>query len=311
VIDMRRTLRSALVTTLVGAAVVVVAPAPANAATIQATLVATRLTSTWARPAPDPSGIVFIGNGRFVISDSEVDEMRLYAGTNLFVASLTGAQQLNRSGTSLVWGSDEPTGVGYRTSDQRLFVSDDNDDRIYQVLHGPDGRYGTADDAVSSFSTRPLIGSSASDPEDVSIDMEVSPTGELLIADGFNKEVFLIGPGPNGVFEGTGDDTIRRFDIERYGSVEPEGIAYHKGRNTILVVDGQTKRIYELSRTGALRNVILFPPTNPAVRRPSGVAVAPPSGGGSGLNVYVTDRGLDNDNNPTENDGRFYELRLP
>ena len=42
---------------------------------------------------------------------------------------------------------------------------------------------------------------------------------------------------------------------------------------------------------------------------PAGVGVGPASGG-SGQSIYIVDRGVDNDENPNENDGKFYEVSL-
>ena len=79
-----------------------------------------------------------------------------------------------------------------------MYVSDDDADRIFDVTAGADGRYGTADDTVSSFTTRPIGG----DSEDVTIDLDVTNNGHLLVIDGVNKDIYDYGPGPNGVFDG-------------------------------------------------------------------------------------------------------------
>ena len=130
--------------------------APAQAAALTATLVAQHSTSAWGRPSPDPSGITYDPTtNQLIIADGEVEEMPLYAGTNLFVSSLTGVQSSAfPGGTSLPW-SDEPTGIGYRPSNGHVYVSDDDADRIFDLTRGADGRFGTADDTVTSFSTRP------------------------------------------------------------------------------------------------------------------------------------------------------------
>jgi hypothetical protein len=41
---------------------------------------------------------------------------------------------------------------------------------------------------------------------------------------------------------------------------------------------------------------------------PAGLAIAPPSDGGAGYNIYISDRGIDNSEDPNENDGRIYEF---
>ena len=290
------------------AGAVVVAPGSAQGAALTATLVAQHSTSAWGRPSPDPSGITYDPTtNQLIISDGEVEETPLYAGTNLFVSSLDGVQSAGfPGGTSLPW-SDEPTGVGYRPSNGHLYVSDDDADRIFDVTRGADGRYGTADDTVTSFSTRPIGG----DAEDVTIDMDVTNNGHLLVIDGVNKDIYDYGPGANGVFDGqppTGDDTLVIFDVAQYGAQDPEGIEYYPGRNTILVLDDTSAKVYELNRQGALLNTVSI--TAAAPRKAAGITLAPASNGSGVQNIYIVDRGVDNDSNPSENDGRFYEMSV-
>ncbi|WP_143087179.1 hypothetical protein [Geodermatophilus ruber] len=286
----------------------VVTQETAQAAALAATLVAQHSTSGWGRPSPDPSGITYDPRtNQLLISDGEVEETPLYAGTNLFVSSLTGQQAADfPGGTSLPW-SREPTGAGFRPATGNLYVSDDDADRIFEVVPGADGRYGTPDDGVTSFSTRPLGG----DAEDVTIDMDVASNGHLLVIDGVAKDVFDYGPGANGRFDGVppaGDDTVVAFDVARYGARDPEGIEFHPERGTILVLDGPSRTVYELDRQGGLLNTISIAAANP--RKAAGITLAPASNGSGGQNLYIVDRGVDNDTNPSENDGRFYELAV-
>ena len=46
----------------------------------------------------------------------------------------------------------------------------------------------------------------------------------------------------------------------------------------------------------------------PSSTKPSGVAIAPGSTNPALRNYYVTDRRVDNDGDPTENDGRIFEV---
>ena len=271
-------------------------------------LVAQHSTSAWGRPSPDPSGITYDPTtNQLIISDGEVEETPLYAGTNLFVSSLTGVQSASfPGGTSLPW-SDEPTGVSYRPSNGHLYVSDDDADLISDLVPGADGRYGTADDTVTSFTTRSIGG----DAEDVTIDMDVTNNGHLLVIDGVNKDIYDFGPGPNGVFDGrppAGDDTVVTIDVGQYGAGDPEGIEYYPGRNTIIVLDDASGMIYELNRQGGLLNTVSIAAAAP--RKAAGITLAPASNGSGAQNFYIVDRGVDNDSNPSENDGRFYEMSV-
>ena len=301
---MSRALGLPVVLSLVAGAVTVLTPATAQAATLQAELVATRWTDGWAVPSPDPAGIAWDpSTGRLIISDSEVDEMPLYAGVNLYTSTLSG-EQVAGGGTTLPW-SKEPTGVAYRPGTDTLFVSDDDQDRIFQVRRGADGRFGTGDDgALTSFST---AGIGNTDPEDVAVDMDVTTDGNLLVVDGKNKEVFEYSPGADRVF-GTSDDAVVQFDVYRHGARDPEGIVHHPGRNTVLVLDGRTNKIYEVTRRGELLNVISIVAANPV--KAAGIALAPASDGSGAQNLYIVDRGVDNNVDPGENDGRFYEMSV-
>jgi hypothetical protein len=295
-----RGLGLALALSLVGGVVTTLAPAPAEAATLSATLVQTRTTSTWAVPSPDPSGITWdAGRGRLIISDSEVDELPVYAGTNLFLSSLTGQQAAFPGGTTLPW-SEEPTGVGYNASTRSLFVSDDDQDRIYRVEPGADDRYGTGDDTRTHFST---AGIGNGDPEDVAVDTEVTPDGHLLVIDGRDKEIYEYAPTADGSYA-----LVASYDVYRHGARDPEGIAYHPGRGTILVMDGRTQKIYEVTRRGELLNVVHI--SEAKAIKAAGITVAPASNGSGALNLYIVDRGVDNADDPNENDGRFYEMSV-
>ena len=287
----------------------VVAAGSAQAAALTAVLVAQHSTSAWGRPSPDPSGITYDPTtNQLIIADGEVDEMPpYYAGTNLFVSSLTGVQSASfPGGTTEPW-SYEPTGISYRSSNGHVYVSDDDMDRIFDVAPSADGLYGTPDDSVTSFSTRPIGG----DSEDVTVDMDVTNNGHLLVIDGVSKSIYDYGPGPNGTFDGrppTGDDTVLTIDVGQYGAQDPEGIEYYPGRNTLLVLDHTSKKIYELTRQGALLNTVDI--SAAVSRKAAGMTLAPASNGSGAQNLYIVDRGVDNDSNPNENDGRFYEMSV-
>ena len=304
--NLSRSIRLGVAVALASGGATVLVSTPAQAAQVTATLVATRSTSTgtWAAaPSPDPSGITYDPvNRRLVLSDGEVDETRLHRGTNVFFASLGGKQTArNRGWTTVPW-SHEAVGITHAVAG-RVLVPDDDTDRVYSVRVGANGRP-ISRATPASFSVRPLQG----DPEDVTPERG----GHLLVVDGVNKAVYDYGPGSNRRFDGVpaahGDDTVAKLDVGRYGALDPEGIEYHPTRNTILVLDSRSKRIYELGRDGSLRNIISIAAAKP--RMPAGITLAPASNGSGRQNLYIVDRGVDNDTNPNENDGRFYEMSV-
>ena len=300
-------------------------PSDVQAATVQATLVrSTPIAgpgSDWAHPSPDPSGITYNSRtGQLIISDGEVEESgesypaHVYQGTNLFVVSLQG--QLLETGANTLPYSAEPAGVAFRpaSSDgvpERLFISDDDLDLVFEVSRGRDDRYGTADDVRTRFSAR-FTGSLLDDAEDVAVVLGPGEAGELLIVDGVTGQFYVHSWGRNGTFDGLpvdgGDDTVRRFDIP--GARDPEGIVHNPYRNTIFVLDDPSNRIYELDMQGELQNVVGLPFL---MGHGAGITLAPPSDGSGGPpNAYIVDRGVDNDaDQDTFNDGRLHEVAIP
>jgi hypothetical protein len=325
--------RILLATALVGGGLAALPGAVAQAAVVPATLVKTTWTggpnSDWAHPSPDPSGITYNSRTRqLLISDGEVEETgSAYPnsvwpgqpeGTNLFPTSLGG--DLLTTGLDTLAYTPEPTGVGFRptftatsghTFPERLFVSDDDAHRVFEV-NAVDGIYGNANDTQTSFDVAFLSAGPEADAEDVAVDLEVTRNGQLLIVDGLGRRVFIYNPGPDHIFngQGAGGDFIERvINVGAFGAGDPEGIAYNRYRDTVFVLDDQSNMIYEVSMSGALQNTVPVP-----VRMGSGagLALAPPSAGGGGQNVYIVDRGVDNDTNQdTFNDGRLYEIAIP
>ncbi|MFP5372660.1 MAG: PKD domain-containing protein, partial [Actinomycetes bacterium] len=322
--------RIVLASVLVGGGLAVL-PAPADAAVVSATLVKTTWTggpeSTWVHPSPDPSGITYNSRTRsLLISDGEVEETgpaypnSVWKGTNLFPTSLGG--ELLTTGLNTTAYTPEPTGVGFRPSfkatsghtfPERLFVSDDDRHRVYEV-NAVDGTYGNAGDTSTSFDVSFLSEGPENDAEDVAVDLELTRNGQLLIVDGLNPRVFVYNPGADRIFNGQaaagGDDFIERvINVAAFGAGDPEGIAYNAYRQTVLVLDDRSNMIYELALDGTLQNTIPFP-----IRMGSaaGITLAPPSSGAGGQNIYVVDRGIDNDTDQAAfNDGRLYEVAVP
>ncbi|GAB2651874.1 hypothetical protein GCM10009743_30080 [Kribbella swartbergensis] len=261
----------------------------ASTATTTATLVRTIDTSAWNPPSPDPAGIAYIpSSGRLLVSDSEVEEMPIYQGVNLWQSTLVGAVQATRT---TVGYSNEPTGAGFNGTNSRMYISDDDADRIFETRPGTDGRLWTSDDVVRNFSVR-SIGNK--DAEGVDID---TTNGDVYVIDGVATDVYRY--TASGTFLGN-------FDVGQYGARDPEGIAYDAVRDHLVVVDHSSRAIYEITKAGALVNVIDMRSVNSV--KAAGITVAPASNGSGASNFYVVDRGIDNDSAPTENDGKIYEI---
>ncbi len=281
-----------------------VEPAAAVAATATGTLVRTVETSRFSPPSPDPSGITYVvDSDNLLMVDGEVEEMSIYAGANVFEASRSGV--LSRSWTTISY-SNEPTGAAWNPANRHLFLSDDAKKDVFEVDPGPDGRYGTSDDRVTSFDTS-VFGSN--DPEGVAYDIS---HGVLFIADGVNAQVYRVSPGSNGRFDGVppaGDDQVTSFDTEALGLLDPEGIAHDSDFGHLYIVGNPRTLVLHVTTTGVLLRAIDISAAQPD--KPAGLTYAPASGNPGSMNLWIVDRGVDNNSNPNENDGKAYEFSLP
>ncbi len=246
-------------------------------------------------PGPDSSAITWLpAQGRLLVADSEVDEYDFFTGVNTWTIELDGTVAPVEISGGLP--SDEPTGL--TVSENLLFVTDDVAMQIHVIDLGPDAAVGVDDTVVASFSTQAF---GCTDPEDVAFD---GRHNRLYVVDGMASEVFIIDPGPNGMFEGFGDDIITQFDVAAAGIRDPEGIAYDPERDAILIVDRKGAIAVELGPDGdVLRRLDLS--AAEAVHL-AGVVWAPGSKGG--LSLWAVDRGVDG---PLTVDGRIFELTVP
>ncbi len=277
-----------------------------KAASIQATLVRTIDTSLWSPNSPDPSGITYKKpSNTFVVVDGEVDEMpAFFTGKNTFEMRPDGS--LLKTHTTTVF-SNEPTDIGYNRNNKHYFVSDDNKKIVYDVNPGSDLIIGTSDDSFTSFSTSAF---GNTDPEGLTFF-----NNTIYLTDGVNAEVFVIKPGPNGVFDGVtpaGDDIVTHFDTLAMGQPDPEGIEYNTDKNTLYIVSNNggkaINKISETSLTGTLLNEIDI--SFLGARSTAGLAYGPGSINTTVNNLYIVARGVDNNSDPNENDGKIYEISL-
>lgn len=282
-----------------------VVPAGSAGAATPPLLVQVTQTSLWTKPSPDPSGVAYIpSSGRLMVVDSEVEETPLFAAANLFEATNAGAYQ--RDG-DLTPYTVEPTGITYRSDTATFYISDDDADRIVATTDGADDLLGTGDDVFTAFSTRPF---GSNDIGDVAF-----VDGDLYWTDGVLQGVFQIDPGVNGVFDGHpskgGDDVlVNSFDVGAYGQTAPEGLAYNAANDTINVISDKRKSpISEFTKGGSHVGDIDLSSID--IRHASGLVFAPSSDNASATSAYITDRGVDNNFDPAENDGKLYEVRLP
>jgi hypothetical protein len=147
------------------------------------------------------------------------------------------------------------------------------------------------------------------DPEGIAFDYL---QGVLLIVDGVNSEVYRVDPGSNGAFDGVppaGDDQVTHFDTESEGIHDLEGAGFNPINGNIYVVGRPASIMAEFTTSGVLVQIIDISAAN--AYAPAGLAYAPGSLDQNSRSIYITDRGIDNSDDPEENDGKIYELSMP
>lgn len=289
-------------------------PAMVQNATVDlATLVNLVNTSEFNPPSPDPAGIAYIppnphtntGN-RLLISDSEVNEMKLYDGANFFETTLAGELMVTYTTFPTITG--EPAGLTINLNNGSLFITDDDNIRpLIEVEIGADKEFLSGDETFRKTGLRDNSLYGNQDPEGVE---HVFIDGEeyAFILDGLNSELYVARPGPNGIFDGT-DDIVVNHDTFSQGVEDPEGIAYNPSTGTLYIVGKPPTSVAELTVDGQFIRYIDISAANPD--KPAGLAVGPGSNNAQQLHLYIVDRGVDNDSDSSENDGRLYEFTIP
>jgi uncharacterized protein YjiK len=264
--------------------------------------------NAWNPSSPDPSGIDYWPlSGRLLIADSEVDEMPSYfSGDNVFDSTLSGEliSTCSTTNPARTGFSNEPSGLGINPINNRIYFSDDNLDRIFEVDLGADGDYCSSDDVVTSVNVFDLYG--IRDAEDVAYGQNT-----IFIAGGIDAEVYQFNLGADGKLGGD-DGPMTQFDTRTWGFNDLEGIGYNVDQGTLFIVssEGTDNYLGHLTTSGTLINAydLSFMQNFPNIR--SDVAFAPGSQNPAVKNIYIVSRGLDNDSHPNENDGKILEISL-
>ena len=253
-------------------------------------------TSSWNRPSPDPSGITYLpGSDRFLVVDSEVDETPHWRRANAWLIDRDGVVQRTLNLTRL---TSEPADVD--VFGRTVLISDDTEDEVLFVRRGRDRRLGTGDDIVRRISTHAW---GSTDPEGL-----VRTRRFLFIADGSESRraaIYRINAGRDGRF-GTSDDRVLHIDARELGLADPEGITY--ARRSLYIVSrlGRNRGIVRTSLRGELLET--YDVAGSGLRRSAGIAVI--RGTDGSLEAWVTDRGVDNETDPNENDGKILVFAL-
>ena len=255
--------------------------------------------AAWNPSSPDPAGVDYWPlTGRLLISDSEVEEMpNYYQGKNVFQSTTSGTLVNTCDTTSF---TNEPTGVAINPNNNHIFFSSDADDSIFEVGLGPDGIYCTADDTVTATNVGSLYG--IGDAEDVAYG-----NNTLFIAGGVDKEVYKIPLGQNGILGGGDDGAMTHFDTAVLGFRDDlEGLGYKADSGTLLIITPAENFVGETTTTGTL--IRAYSINYSGFIHREDITYAPGSQNPSIKNFYIAARGVDNNANSQENDGKVWEI---
>jgi sugar lactone lactonase YvrE len=303
--DMRR-LR--FIAAVIGLAAVTVAE-PAIAGT-EGELVRQSNTA-WSTPSTDPTGITYIPKTKLWISDSEVDETGFWKQRNLFIANRMGALQKTRR---LDKATVEPEGISWYPRSKSLFVVDDDKNAIFRFGRGRDGKIGTRDDKVRKLVNTLRYGSG--DAEGVTWHSRRGKLDMLIWTDASTTKIYELKRGRDHRF-GTRDDVMKRQFATTTPTgrrlTDPNGVYFDRKTGHLFTVSASKRFVLETTLAGAFVQTIDMPfcrmAQDPPCRGFSDLVFAPGTDG-SRRRLYLTDRGVDNDVNPAENDGRLYQVKL-
>ena len=269
-------------------------PPPPGPVTLSPSVVAVHDGTQWSAGdssgagVSDPSGIAYIPHlDAFFIVDSEHNESPFYSQTNLFVVDRSGTQIGSHS---LRGFTDEPTGIAYDPQSGRLYITDDDDDRIYIVdVNDPETKVGEID--VERFGFE--------DAEDPIVD---PTTGNLIMLDGIQR--LMVELTPDGDLVG---QTLLGPEI-----AEAEGLAYDATQDVFYVSSGANRgAIFQIDRDGEVLQTFdvndFRNPISSTKPRLKGLELAPSSDPNDGdkVSLYAVDYGLDQ-----YADGRVFEIDL-
>jgi len=283
-------------------------PLLAAATVDSATVVQTINTWQWSPASPDPDGFDYIPSmDRLLVSDSEVEETTGAGWHNVnvwFATRQGGVPDSDHHMNTLLANptNNEPSAAAYDEVRNEFYSGKDgSSSKVWVYGAGTDGIFGTSDDQQLRYFTTYDHG--VADGEGLGFG-----NGNLYVADGLGKEIWTIKPGNDGVV-GTADDVYSHFDVLSLGQNNPEGIDFDNSTGNLWVVSNDSKSgALEVTTSGV--PVSTLPRNQIPALAPGGLAIAPSSVDNSTPNVWIADRGVDNNQVPSENDGKIWELSI-
>ena len=248
--------------------------------------------------SPDPAGVAYVPGLGFFVTDSEVEESPFFGSTNLWLLQPDGTPI---ESFSLLSFTDEPAGLAFDSSSGRLYISDDDQFKIFWV----DPTNPTV--KLGEFDTLPL---GVIDPEDVAVNPN---NGHLFIVNGTGNSS---GGGALGsaIVETDSSGTQVFATISLPAEIkDPEALAYDADHDVFYVGGGFSANVWVVDRSGAIVQVIddlnvYRHETNDTRASVKDLELAPssdPNDDPGTLNLYVADYGLSH-----VSDGRMIEIDL-
>ncbi len=253
----------------------------------------------------DPAGITYLSHkDKLLISDSEIEEESFYAGVNLWEINRNASGLIGTGQAEPLTPTDqEPTGLAYNAQNHHIYLPRDNDPkRIREIDPGPDDLYGTGDDTTYTWDYTPFTQfGDPSDPEDVAWD---SKDKILWVANGAQGTLIPVSLGPDGLISGADTMPGTPLDVSAWVP-DTEGIEYRASSDTLLLTQyANPQTIVEITKDGRLVRKIDI--DHIVSLHPTDLAIAPASTG-NGTDLFVVDRGLDN-NESNAQDGQMFEI---
>ena len=243
----------------------------------------------------DPAGIAYVPGMGFFVSDSEVEESPFFRTTNLW--------KLQPDGTvvqfySLLNFTSEPTGLAFDSGTGRLYISDDDQFKIFWV----DPANPTV--KLGEFDLRHL---GCNDPEDVAVNPN---NGHLFIVNGDQ----VAGPTARSIIEidNTGTQVFSTIVLPAEIK-DPEALVYDASHDVFYVGGGFSPDVWVVDRSGNILQKLdvlegYRHETNNTAVNVKDLELAPssdPNDDPATLNLYVADYGWSH-----VSDGRMLEIDL-
>ena len=243
----------------------------------------------------DPAGIAYVPGMGFFVSDSEVEESPFFRTTNLWKLQPDGTLVAS---SSLLNFTDEPTGLAYDSGTGRLYISDDDQFKIFWVdPANPTVKLGEFD----------LQHLGCNDPEDVAVNAN---NGHLFIVNGDQ----VAGPTARSIVEIDNSGTQVFSTIVLPEEIkDPEALVYDSIHDVFYVGGGFSPNVWVVDRSGNILEKLdvlqgYRHETNNTAVNVKDLELAPssdPNDDPNTLNLYVADYGWSH-----VSDGRMLEIDL-